>query len=245
MSSSVSASLIRTQRNARLATYCPFCQNVRLELEPRPGEASAPLPPPYTADDPHALEPIVSRTPPPPSQPAHAQLAEPDDPPPSYHGKPTLPSPPLSDPHILQVESAAGQMAAGSPESDIVHFLHPTDTIQSLSLAYGVPSSVLRSSNQLHSDHLISARRTIKIPSSHYEGDSLSPTPVEGEEESERKARLRRFMVRCKCADYKIASLYLEEHGWVLDTAVEKWQEDERWEKYNPMPKGKAIRRPK
>lgn len=124
---------------------------------------------------------------------------------------------------------------------DVTHFLAPQDTMASLSLAYGVPVAVLRSHNKLHADHLLSARRKVGIPRSHYRGASLSPHPVEGEEESERKARLRRFMVRCKCADYKVATLYLEEHSWDLNAAVDKWWEDERWEREHPMPKHKVA----
>lgn len=50
-------------------------------------------------------------------------------------------------------------------------------------------------------------------------------------------------MVRCKCADYKVASLYLDDHQWDLEKAMDKWWADEQWEKDNPLPKGNVIGR--
>lgn len=128
-------------------------------------------------------------------------------------------------------------------ESDVIHHLHPGDSLTSISFAYRVPIPTLRSHNRLHADHLLSARRTLQIPRSHYKGTSLSPEPIEGAEECERKSKLRKFMVGCKCADYKVATLYLEEAGWQLGEAVGRWKADEQWEKTHPMGKGKRTRR--
>lgn len=89
------------------------------------------------------------------------------------------------------------------PAEDVLHFLDPAhDTILSLSLRYGVPQDVLRRTNGLFADHLLAARRTILIPGEFYKGGvSLSPQPVEGEEEEIRKAKIRRWMVACKVAE--------------------------------------------
>jgi hypothetical protein len=85
----------------------------------------------------------------------------------------------------------------------VLHFLDPTqDTIPSLSLRYGVPHGALRRTNGLFADHLLAARRTVLIPGEYYKGGvSLSPRPVEGEEEEIRKAKVRRWMVACKVAE--------------------------------------------
>jgi hypothetical protein len=49
---------------------------------------------------------------------------------------------------------------------------------------------------------LLAARRTVLIPGAYYKGGvSLSPRPLEGEEEEIKKTRLRKFMVRCKVAE--------------------------------------------
>lgn len=107
-----------------------------------------------------------------------------------------------------------------------------------------MPAPVLRRYNNLTSDHLLSARRTILIPGSHYpSGVSLSPRPVAGEEEETRKAKIRRWMVACKCAAYEVAELYLEQSGYDLSCAVARYQADEEWERTHPMEvvgKGKA-----
>lgn len=89
------------------------------------------------------------------------------------------------------------------PAEDVLHFLDSAqDTISSLSLRYGVPQDVLRRTNGLFADHLLLARRTILILGEFYKGGvSLSPQPIEGEEEEIRKAKVRRWMVACKVAE--------------------------------------------
>jgi len=64
---------------------------------------------------------------------------------------------------------------------------------------------------------------------------SLSPRPVEGEEEEVRKAKVRRWMVACKVAEYDIALLYLKQANYDLDAAIEAYKADERWEREHPM----------
>lgn len=86
---------------------------------------------------------------------------------------------------------------------DVLHFLnHNQDTLYSLSLRYGVPIDVLRKVNNITSDHLLLARRTILIPGEYYKGGiSLNPRPVEGEEEEIRKSKVRKFQVACKASE--------------------------------------------
>lgn len=95
---------------------------------------------------------------------------------------------------------------------------------------------MLRRHNNLASDHLVSARRTLLIPGSHYpSGVSLRPRPVEGEAEEARRAKIRRWMVGCKCADYDVAELYLAQTDYDLGRAVERYLADEAWEREHPM----------
>lgn len=42
-------------------------------------------------------------------------------------------------------------------------------------------------------------------------------------------------MVACKCAEYDVAELYLEQAGYDLGVAVEKFLADEEWERRNPL----------
>lgn len=134
--------------------------------------------------------------------------------------------------------------SSSEKQSPTLHHLHPSDSIPSLSLSYRIPAPLLRSYNRLPSDHLLPARRTILIPPG-YSSVSLSPHPIESEEETVRKTMIRRWMVATKIADYEVACLYLEQGGWDLDRAVETVLEDERWERDHPNPgrKGKGVRR--
>ncbi|KAJ3942431.1 uncharacterized protein N0V96_007930 [Colletotrichum fioriniae] len=140
-------------------------------------------------------------------------------------------------------EKSSGSSSSSStatPPEDTLHFLnHDTDTIASLSLRYGVPAGVLRRSNNITSDHLLHGRRTVLIPGAYYAaGVSLSPRPVEGEEEELRKSRIRRFMTGCKVSDYDVAVLYLEQVGYDLAAAMEAYADDEAWEKSHPVQDG-------
>ena len=101
--------------------------------------------------------------------------------------------------------NTAGEIAANakSHPGDVLHFVDQShDSILSLSLRYGVPSQALRRVNGLYADHLLAARRTVLIPGEFYKGGvSLSPTPVDGEEEDIRKVKIRRWMVACRVAE--------------------------------------------
>ncbi|KAL8759257.1 MAG: hypothetical protein Q9199_000870 [Rusavskia elegans] len=86
---------------------------------------------------------------------------------------------------------------------DVLHFLDPAhDTISSLALRYAVPPNALRTKNNVYADHLLAARKTILIPGEFYKGGvSLSPQPIDGEEEEIRKSKIRRWMVTCKVSE--------------------------------------------
>uniref|UniRef100_L2G946 Thiamine biosynthetic bifunctional enzyme n=1 Tax=Colletotrichum fructicola (strain Nara gc5) TaxID=1213859 RepID=L2G946_COLFN len=91
------------------------------------------------------------------------------------------------------------------------------DTVASLSLRYG-------------------GRKTVLIPGEYYAaGISLSPRPIEGEEEELRKSKIRRFMTGCKVSDYDVAVLYLEQAGYDLEEAMEAFAADEVWERDHPV----------
>jgi hypothetical protein len=88
----------------------------------------------------------------------------------------------------------------GEDAPDVLHFVDPAnDTIDLLSIRYGVPAAVLRKTNNIYADHLLAARKTILISGEYYKGGvSLSPQPPDGEEMDVRKSKIRRFMVNCK-----------------------------------------------
>lgn len=65
------------------------------------------------------------------------------------------------------------------------------------------------------------------------------------EEEERKRVAVRRFMVQAKCPEYDVAVLYLEQANGELGDALERWTEDERWEREHPLQggkgKGKAV----
>ncbi|KAJ6780738.1 hypothetical protein PWT90_04301 [Aphanocladium album] len=189
--------------NGRFAAYCPYCQ-ISSEPSPLPQGLKAP-PTNETSQE------ASKRQRPPPSAPSH-------DPPPYQ-----------ASGGDFDDEKAAAEPAAAA---DTLHFLnHEHDSILSLSLRYGVPQDALRRANKINSDHLLLGRKTILIPGAFYKGGvSLSPRPVDGEEEELRKNKIRRLMTSCKLVDYSVAQLYLEQAGWNLDRAIDRYVGDEAWE---------------
>lgn len=166
--------------NTRFATYCPFCQ-----------VSSTPSSLPQGLRDPPAYSPPQS----PRRQFQNVDeeyYDESDDKPPTYSAS------------IAQLAPREKEGNPGEPTPDVLHFVdHARDSISSLSLRYGVPAHALRKTNNIYADHLITARRTILIPGEYYKGGvSLSPRPVEGEEEEARKAKIRRWMVICKVSEF-------------------------------------------
>jgi len=127
------------------------------------------------------------------------------------------------------------------PAPDVLHFVDPAhDTVTILSIRYGVPAPVLRRQNAIYSDHLLAGRKTVLISGEYYTGGvSLSPRPVEGEEEELRKAKIRKWMMACKVVDYEIALFYLKQVDYDLEFAIMAYKDDEQWEQENPF-KAKA-----
>ncbi|KAF1844381.1 uncharacterized protein K460DRAFT_419303 [Cucurbitaria berberidis CBS 394.84] len=182
------------------------------------------------ATGPSPLPPQGLRDPPTYSPPAEQQG---DDELPPYSAHSALQPPP--------------EKSSSNPENapDVLHFVDQNnESISSLSLRYGVPADALRRTNNLFADHLLAARRTILIPGEHYKGGvSLSPRPLEGEEEEIKKTKLRKFMMGCKVAEYDVALLYLDQANYNLEQAIAAYKADEQWEKEHSLEaakKGKA-----
>ena len=107
-----------------------------------------------------------------------------------------------------------------------------------LSLLYKIPLQDIRRANNLFgNDNLIHARHYVFIPG--YNGPSLSREPEESEEVEVRKIALKRFQLISKCVDYKMATIYMENSGWNIEAAVQKYKDDIAWEKAHPLKDGK------
>jgi hypothetical protein len=163
-------------QNKRYETYCPYCQI-----------STAPSSLPQGLHDP----------------PPYAERADYDRPPPiSERGDGDFELPGYDESSKDVPFTVADEKAEEDSAPDVLHFVSPDDTVLSLALAYGVPMNVLRKVNSVYSDHLLQARRTVLIPGSHYKGGvSLSPKPLESEEEEIRKGKVRRWMMAVKVAE--------------------------------------------
>ncbi|GAB0134834.1 hypothetical protein EsDP_00003189 [Epichloe bromicola] len=199
------------ERNSRFAEYCPYCQisNTPTSLPQRLRD-----PPSYR------LVPL-SKT-----NTTGYSIA-----PPPY----TLAGEDASNPRGSRMQGFEGNEKG--MVDDTLHFLnHDHDSITSLSFRYGVPAAALRQANNITSDHLLLGRRTVSIPGRYYKGGvSLSPRPIDGEDEEIRKSKIRRFMTSCKVSDYDIAVLYLEQSDYDLGSSVEAYLGDEAWERQHPQ----------
>lgn len=235
------------QENARFATYCPYCQ---IATAPPPASSTATTTKTTTtgkaavaASPPRDLLPPDLRPPPPYRQRAASAGPAQNEPPPPYSAAAAA--------AVASTATAAVTAGASEKDAPVLHYLdHDRDTVASLSLRYNVPADALRRANRLAADHLLQARRVIQIPvaAAASAAVSLSPQPVEAEDETRRKAAIRRFMVACKVSDYDLAVLYLEQTAWRdeaaggggaweydLRAAVEMFEADESWEKAHPI----------
>ncbi|KAM7215704.1 hypothetical protein V8F06_008898, partial [Rhypophila decipiens] len=231
-------------KNPRFDTYCPYCQTSS-------SSTPASFTPREVVKEPPSYEDISSTKPPspvggpgndePPPYTTEIVAAETTNPdtkllPPSYDL--------INADQKNKTSSSSSDQDEENEDEPILHFLnHPNDTIQSLSLRYSIPAQTLRSFNRLSSDHLLLARQTILIPrhqpnKSHQmkKMKSLSPAPVNSEEEQIRRNKIRRWMVTCKVHDYDVAVLYLEQAGYDIEAATEAYFADEAWERDHPFP---------
>ncbi|UNI14151.1 hypothetical protein JDV02_000813 [Purpureocillium takamizusanense] len=201
------------QDNPRFARYCPYCQ-----------VSTAPSPLPQRLKDPPSYTSIPS---------TRATTTEASSAPPPYTPTATSGTPELHEKTALAGDPEKSEAAA----QDTLHFLdHEHDSIATLSLKYDVPAAALRRTNNITSDHLLVGRKTVLIPAEYYRaGVSLSPRPVDGEDEELRKSKIRRFMTSCKVSDYDVALLYLEQSAYDLGASIEAFFDDEAWEKSHPM----------
>lgn len=158
-------------QNKRYETYCPYCQIT-----------TAPSSLPQGLRDP----------------PAYSSLQQPQaNAPQDASGEDDLP--PYDAGSYTGNVSEKGGVA---PAEDVLHFVAPGESMKSLALAYDVPIDALRKTNNIYSDHLVQARKTLLVPGEYYKaGVSLSPRPLESEEEEIKKNKVRRWMMACKVAE--------------------------------------------
>ncbi|KIW05060.1 uncharacterized protein PV09_04215 [Verruconis gallopava] len=215
-----------TTDNPRFQTYCPFCQ---ISLMPTALPQGLKDPPPYAppADDLDGEEGYESSIPDSMFTSTYSELPQYSD----LYQRPQW---------LSEKQSQVGE--------DVLHFVDPVnDSVNTLAIRYGVPADAIRKKNGIFQDNLLAGRKTILIPGEYYKGGiSLSPQPIDGEEEELRKSKIRKWMVACKVHDvppkyrYDVAILYLKQADYNLDAAIRTYKEDEEWAEKNPMQKDKG-----
>jgi LysM repeat protein len=104
--------------------------------------------------------------------------------------------------------------------SIVEHTVMPTDTLQGICLKYRISAVELRRLN-LFSGNNIQIKKSLLIPLQG--GAAVTP------QENSRDVILQRFR-NITSEGVAESRLYLEEHNWDLNTAVQAWRQDENWE---------------
>jgi len=115
----------------------------------------------------------------------------------------------------------------------ITHVVLPTDTLQGLSLKYGVAISEIRSENRLMTSNL-HEKHTLRIP-------ERKKFTVEQEVNlSELEAMMQRRLVgrfkkMTSILEMSEALFYLEATEYDLEAAIKSYHEDSSWERSHPL----------
>lgn len=154
------------------------------------------------------------------------------------------PSEPESDARTLASQQAARQDSSSSSDEEgekdtskrkvtkkgVLHWVNKNDTLVGLSLKYGVTVESIRVTNKLWGSGIFE-RGYLLIPVTNYAGGSHS----ERSEEDEKKALVKRFQLITKCIQPEEALAYMVRFEYDLDSALEAYWSDLRWEKENPF----------
>ena len=141
--------------------------------------------------------------------------------------------------HAPPAPQPAGRPRRSSERN--THYLRPEDTIYSLALAYGTSEKRLLAFNRMTDRALLHSRASVDVPPE-CPRPSISTTMPGDEAARQRNARLLRLMQMRKVTR-QVAQVYLDQAGWDLERALERWEADERWERAHPMEKRKGVQR--
>jgi len=124
------------------------------------------------------------------------------------------------------------QESASSVPGYFIHVVVPTDTLQGLSIKYGVSIAEIKSENRLISLNL-HEKFTLRIP----ERKKLIPNQTDlAELEAMMQRRLiGRFKKLTSISDMSEALFYLEASEFDLETALKSYHEDSSWETAHPF----------
>ena len=113
-----------------------------------------------------------------------------------------------------------------------MHTVTYGDTLEGLSLQYNIPTSKIKSWNNLTSDEIYFCK-TLIIPDP---CEPISKIDPEDYEELRRKSMIHSFrnQMEINDRDDKTAVYYLSEGDWDMKKAFKIYKEDLEWEKKNP-----------
>lgn len=141
-----------------------------------------------------------------------------------------LPPPEYSEfpPEYKSIENEASfdadEKKLRKPESDVQHFISPTDTLFGISLKYGISLELIRKANRLYTDEVCN-RQFLVIPGAL---KSLSdPQTVQDHQ----KILIKRFQINTKCTNYVEARSYMIQNDYDLIKAADQYQSDLEWER--------------
>jgi len=125
------------------------------------------------------------------------------------------------------------QEAASSVPGYITHVVVPTDTLQGLSIRYGVSISEIKSENRLISLNL-HEKFTLRIPERKRKVPEQEVDLAELESMMQRRL-IGRFKKLTSISDLSEALYYLEASEFDLEAALKSYKEDSSWETSHPL----------
>lgn len=109
------------------------------------------------------------------------------------------------------------------------HHVQTTDTLQGISLRYGIPVDDIKKINKLFNASSLISRRFIYVKTS--KDITSLPPPIETSEEQRKRQMVSKFVSIGKDSSKEEARAYLESNNWDLAAALKEYDGDRNWEK--------------
>jgi len=142
--------------------------------------------------------------------------------------------------YITEVDTA--EVVENGDSINVIHYISNRDTLVGLSLKYNVSVDEIKRANKMFSNNIHEHEKLI-IPGVKHLPKSMSDMSDEMKQERYRQRVTKRFQLVTKCVDPAEAQFYMEDNDYSLDTAVQKYLDDLKWEKEHPSPNSKIYKR--
>jgi len=111
------------------------------------------------------------------------------------------------------------------------HHVQTTDTLQGISLRYGIPVDDIKRVNKLFNASSLISRRFIYVKTS--KDVTSLPPPIETSEEQRKRQMVSKFLNIGMDSSKEEARAYLESNNWDLTAALKEYDADRIWERNN------------